>query len=492
MLYKYLNQWCLENKNQKLNFKSLLKKQDQYFLIFKNSKNMLQINLSSRDQYPFFTNNISLHPEDFNDLAFLSTHLAHALLTQITIDTNDRILFLHFEKFNIYNQIEKYQLILELIGKYQNIILIRLQDDKKIIIDCLRKISFSENRCRQILPGLVYEKPDTDYKPQDLQLISPLFINQEGKITLSETGQPYSQMNDLFQSLFYQYDLQKDLDSLKNQIIKKIKSELQKKEDKIGKLKSELNSESDAELLKKTGDLLLSSYHLAKPGMEEISLPDYFQNPPENVVVKLDKKLSWQQNIDRYFKKYRKAISGVEKIQEQIDLAQKEIIQLQSKIDFVNELNDFSELKERVKFASDSDKFKQEKHFRRLQVNNEWEIWIGRSSTENDLLTCKSSQPNDWWFHTRIFQGTHVVLRNFKKQDPPEFLIILCCRLAAYYSRAKNSTNVPVDYTQIRFIRKPRGSAPGFVTYKNQKTLYSDPVSIREAALILNPKEEKV
>ncbi|OQX71775.1 MAG: hypothetical protein B6D62_01455 [Candidatus Cloacimonas sp. 4484_275] len=98
------------------------------------------------------------------------------------------------------------------------------------------------------------------------------------------------------------------------------------------------------------------------------------------------------------------------------------------------------------------------------------------------MLTTKMAKPQDWWFHSRIFHGAHLILRNYNRLQLPEKLKILCCRLAAYHSKAGKSSNVPVDYTQIRYVRKPKGSPAGYVTYTNQKTMYVDPLSWREAA----------
>jgi predicted ribosome quality control (RQC) complex YloA/Tae2 family protein len=134
---------------------------------------------------------------------------------------------------------------------------------------------------------------------------------------------------------------------------------------------------------------------------------------------------------------------------------------------------------------------KKKEQFKRLKVNEEWDIFMGRTSRENDLLTCKTAKPTDWWFHSRVFHGTHLVLRNYRKQEPNNELIILCSRIAAYYSKAKNSTNVPVDYTQIRYVTKPHGAASGYVIYKNQKTLFVTPISIRDAANYINENHER-
>ncbi len=492
MEYKYLKKWCYENNNQKLSFKTMYKKQDQYFIQFKNNKKTLQINLSSKDCYLFFTEITNTFDTSSHEMTMLNTHLSHSNLNTINIDDNDRIIYLQFEKFNIYNQIEQYTLIFELISKFQNIILTKKTEDNSIIIDCLKKISYSENTTRQILPGLNYEKPSTQYKPYNTELSYPLFLNNDGLINSTQKNYELNNMNELFNLLYYQIEVTKEKNRLKNQVIKKIENHIKKKTDKICKLELELTSDLDAQEFKKKGDLLLANYHLGKQGMNEIKVLDFFTESSEETTISLDQSISWQHNIDRYFKKYRKSINGKEKIENQINLTKKEIILLNSKINQINSLEDFNEISDLVKSEKDFDKQEKAKAFRRLIINENWEIWIGRSSTENDLLTCKSSQPNDWWFHTRVFQGTHVVLRNFKKIEPAEDLLMLCCRLAAYYSRAKNSSNVPVDYTQIRYVRKPRGSAPGYVTYTNQKTIFVEPISFRDAGLMVANKLLKV
>ncbi|MFC1887820.1 NFACT RNA binding domain-containing protein, partial [Candidatus Cloacimonadota bacterium] len=203
--------------------------------------------------------------------------------------------------------------------------------------------------------------------------------------------------------------------------------------------------------------------------------------------------LSAQANLDRLYKKYRKARDGKKKIQEQIGITFEEIETLEK---FQKKLRSFSieTLEKRIGNLNGEDIYfsdvKEVRHsdetrsaYRSLKINDNWEILVGRTSKENDLLTTKTANPYDWWFHTRIFKGTHVVLRNYgKKGELPEELLNLSCRIAAYFSKAKKSANVPVDYTQIRYVRKPRKSPPGFVVYTNQKTLYVDPLSLRDAA----------
>ena len=105
-----------------------------------------------------------------------------------------------------------------------------------------------------------------------------------------------------------------------------------------------------------------------------------------------------------------------------------------------------------------------------------WEIWVGRTGVENDLLSFRLSSSQDIWFHVRGFPGAHVILRNPNRLDPPpESILRAAAEAASHYSGARSDRNVPVDYTFSKHLRKPKGARPGMVTYSHQKTLTVDP-----------------
>ncbi len=488
MHYNYLNQWMLENHTTDLLFKDFEKYEDQYLITFKNDKTALQICFSSFDQFIFFNREYDQYPfERTGDLTIMSAHLNHSKMSDMVLNETDRIICLHFEKYNIYNTLEKLVLIIEIIPKYNNLILCRLKDDQLIILDSLKKFSFADNQSRQILPGVEYKKPETSYLTTNIPLNYPLFIKNMKIHTEANEGEVFHDINSLFTSLYYEQILNHRLISIKNQKIQQIKKMITKKNDKLQKLNEELQTEENAFEFKKKGELLLAFFNQVPENEEFVILNDYYQedNPP--LKITLNSRLSPKQNIAQYFKKYKKAQSGRVKIEEQIRICQNEILEYETKIERIESINSYTDIKNEDIKTETKENIKT--LFRILKINDEWEINIGRSNTENDILTCKTAKPDDWWFHTRIFRGTHVVLRNYKKQTPPEKLIILCSRLAAWYSKAKTSGNVPVDYTLIRYVRKPRGSAKGFVTYTKQKTIYVDPLSIRVAAEMLNKGE---
>ena len=437
----------------------------------------------------------------------MHNHLSHSILKDVCILNNDKIIEFHFKKWNIYNEEQDLYLIVELIPRFHNIILCtsapslkNLCEEKenqiddivsqKIIIDCKKKITFSENQARQILPRCEYIPPKTDYIHNEEDVIYPI----------KHSDKSFYSVNDYFSFYFTNNVFQKKIDNLKNSLLNQVNKELNKAQNKLKKQSEELKIANDIEYWKICVELLKSSSHLIKNGMPKITLKNYFIEGFPEIEITLNPEYSPQKNFDFYLKKYKKSLNGqlviaqnIEKTKAEIDLlsAQKELISDEMTYLGLKELQKAKPEKwgrgtnetssRNLRFPSSSNLRFPKKLFRVLSINSDWEINIGKSSKENDLLTCKTAKLDDWWFHCRIFHGTHVVLRNFKKKSPPDELIVLCCRLAAYYSKAKNSSNVPVDFTQIKHVRKPKGSPTGYVVYKNQKTMYVNPIDFREA-----------
>ena len=103
------------------------------------------------------------------------------------------------------------------------------------------------------------------------------------------------------------------------------------------------------------------------------------------------------------------------------------------------------------------------------------EIWAGHNNTENDQLTFKTAGRHDWWFHTKDIPGSHVILFA-NGQEPKEADIMEAAAVAAYHSKGRQSENVPVDYVQVRYVKKPNGAKPGMCIFTNNKTVYVNPV----------------
>ncbi|MDN5353396.1 MAG: hypothetical protein PWQ09_152 [Candidatus Cloacimonadota bacterium] len=481
MEYKFLAAWCRQIKLGNKHLQKIMRFEDQYALVFFKQRDFLQINLGNDGGFCFFTHKKLLPFKEDTSLNNFSEILNNAKPEAVNIDPHDRILRFKFSKIDIYNQLCTYYLFLELIPHYQNMI---LTDDQMKILECRKKISFAENTTRQILPGLKYEKPVTNFQVKTEAVKFPLSCNDKLEI---EENSPEGEQNvdSLFEGLYYDGILAKRNQHLKQQKIKQIHRQIKKKKKKLKKQQQELQTASKQKKWKQIAELLNANFAKIKSGADSITLKNYYEDGFPEIKIPLQPELTPHQNVERYFKKYRKARAGKKKIAAQISKTEEEISQLQQQIAEV-EATDFMQQQEKS-----SGKKQQQRSYKRIVLADSWQIYVGRSSSENDFITTSLAQPHDWWFHTRIFKGTHVVLRNLKKQELPEQLKLVCCQLAAYFSKAKKSRNVPVDYTQIRYVRKPKGSPPGFVIYDKQKTLYVDPLSFRDAAQKLQKEWSK-
>lgn len=476
MNYKFLWEWVEKQKPENLIFKEISRYTDQYVIRFKRSKTNLFISLASEDSFLFFGEKSRLPFKIGGELRQFNDNLVNSRLDKITISETDRIIDLHFSKIDIYNKRISMVLKLELIPRFMNIILC---NDNNHILYCLKKISLAENAHRQILPGVEYVLPPAGYANTIEPIQYPISL-EKGKIQES-SPEGINDINQLFQALLFDHILENRVSQKREQALRKVQKQIKKKLKKIDNLKLDLNDAEQMEHWKQLAELLKGNFVQLQTGLDSIDLVDYYDPAMPTLTIKLDPAKSAQQNVDYYFKKYRKARDGKVMISAQIVQTEKEIEELEKEL-FEIEDHDFLADSEPTK-----SKHKPEvRGYKKISIDENWEIFIGRTSTENDKLTTRFAKPWDWWFHTRIFKGTHIILRNYKKKEIPEDLKFICCRLAAYYSKAKKSTNVPVDYTQIRFVRKPRGAAPGYVIYTNQKTIYVDPLSRRDAAERLN------
>jgi predicted ribosome quality control (RQC) complex YloA/Tae2 family protein len=475
MEWKYLNQWTHNRILPQTGVDTILAFEDQYLICFKNSREILQINLNQKDCFLFLTDEMKLPFVPEGKMGNISQMLSSARTERIEMELHDRIIKIWFKKRDIYNDTTTYVLVLELIPRFQNIILCKEEDNELIIVESLRKFSFAENNQRQILLNIPYVQPETTYEVEDREIVFPLQIHTEG---FNWEG---NDINIWFEALFYQVELQKRLQQRKKDKQKAILKNLKKVQLKLEKQQQELlNAEKETEWQQKA-ELLKHNLHAFKPGMTSVEVINYYSENQELVTIELLPGKKPLDNLQYYIRKYKKARSGREKIKENIISTEDELRSLQDMLEAIESVTSYADFVSSYKSEKHS-RFSQEAlPFRRLRINANWEIMIGRKARENDLLTGRVAKPNDWWFHTRIYQGTHVVLRNYAKLTPNDDLIEVCCRLAAYYSKAKTSINVPVDYTQIRFVTKPRGAAPGYVIYKNQKTVFVNPLDFREA-----------
>ena len=232
------------------------------------------------------------------------------------------------------------------------------------------------------------------------------------------------------------------------------------------------------------GDLLTANMYRVKFGMDEVCVENYYDNNSE-LKIKLDPNISPSQNAQKYYKKYNKAKVTEKYAEEQIVGAEEELEYLetvQESILKAESPRDLSEIKEELAeqgYISNTASKKKKKTQKSMPMkfisSDGYEILVGRNNKQNDEVTIRMSYSTDIWLHTKNIPGSHTLIRTNGSGEVPDSTILEAAQLAAYYSKAKNSAQVPVDYTQIKNVKKPNGAKPGFVIYEKNNAVYVTP-----------------
>jgi predicted ribosome quality control (RQC) complex YloA/Tae2 family protein len=262
-----------------------------------------------------------------------------------------------------------------------------------------------------------------------------------------------------------------------------IANEKAKNEKKLVKLKQTLEEAKQAEQYRLYGELLTANLYAIERGMKEIEVINYYDENGATVTIPLDPQKSPSENAQSYFQKYQKAKNSLNIVQEQIERTKEEIAYFDTLLQQLETAasKDVEEIREelieqgylRARAAKQTKKQKQRKiELDRYVASDGTEILVGKNNKQNDYLTTKLAHKDELWLHTKDIPGSHVVIRS---KNPSEQTIIEAANLAAYFSKARQSSSVPVDYTRVRYVKKPSGAKPGFVIYENQQTIYVTP-----------------
>ena len=281
---------------------------------------------------------------------------------------------------------------------------------------------------------------------------------------------------------FYQYQSNQDWVKQKSsQIERVIKNEHNKLTKKIVKLKKQLDQAENSEGYRIRGEILNANLAQVKPGMSQIELPNYYDNN-KPIKIKLDTALSPARNGQKYFTRYKKLRDSIKHVKEQISIAQTNLNYfdtIQTAIDnaepqdidqITDELTSQGYLKKPQK--PKRKKKITEKNLNKFRISSGKTVLVGKNNLQNDWLTLKKANKTDIWFHVKNIPGSHVILQSSEATDED---IKETAEIAAYFSKAKNSAHVQVDYVTDKRVKKPNGAKPGFVIYTGQNSIEVTP-----------------
>jgi predicted ribosome quality control (RQC) complex YloA/Tae2 family protein len=298
---------------------------------------------------------------------------------------------------------------------------------------------------------------------------------------LTETK--YDSASELLETFYMQKD---KVDRLHNRSIdlqKLINNNIDRCVKKSEILSSTLSECKEKDLYRIYGELLTANIYSLKKGDKNANLLNYYSEAEEYVNIKLDETKTPSENIQFYFKKYNKYKKSEEAAREQLENNNAEYQYLQSVLTNIKNCETYEEIEEirnelvetgyikfKKEYKGSKNKTSKPLHF----ISSDGiDIYVGKNNLQNDQLTLKFADKHDMWFHTKDIPGSHVIIKS--SGNIPESTLQEAAILAAYYSKAKDSSKVPVDYTEIKNVKKPSGAKPGMVIYYTNKTLYVTP-----------------
>ena len=238
------------------------------------------------------------------------------------------------------------------------------------------------------------------------------------------------------------------------------------------------------------GELITANLYRMERGMSRLTTQNYYDPDCADVDIPLDVRLSPQENAAKYFKKYTKAKTAEKYLTEQLEKGRAELMYLESvqqELALAESEQDFNDIRSELadggylRRGGNGKKaaFQRPSKPREFRSSAGLRILVGRNNRQNDRLTAKDAEKWDLWLHTQKIHGSHVILCT-GGVEPDEQSLLEAASLAAYFSQAQGSTKVPVDYTPVKFVKKPAGARPGMVVYTTYNTLLADP----DAALV--------
>ncbi|MBI1729933.1 NFACT family protein [Candidatus Acetothermia bacterium] len=274
-----------------------------------------------------------------------------------------------------------------------------------------------------------------------------------------------------------------------HQLQKHLNEQIKKIERARDQSTRDLEKAAKYEEVKESGDILMSHLQSLKKGQNEIELEDF---SGKNRIIELDPTMSAVENAQRYYERYKKLKRGLEKITErlgELNLELEHLENLQVNLEQTETLDELRELQSELDLGEDfspkSGKSSKKQSVTstlsgpRKIVADGYSIFIGRNGRQNDALIREANR-EDLWFHAKDRPGAHVVLRTNRQQDVPERIVERAAELAAFYSKGRSSAHVPVLYTRVKYLKKPKGAKPGLVL-----------ISKEEGTLFVTPKGEE-
>ena len=450
----------------------------------------------------------------------LRKHLTGARILELDQPYMERVVTIRLEATDELGDKVPRSLVLEAMGRSANLILL---DGEGRIIDCVRRVEGDlTTGARQVLPGLFYRLPEPRFgippllerelrfRGEEGDLISsiqqmwdavkeypstPTMLLREGKpvdfsfLPILQYGpgtelMEYPGFGALLDEFYETRETQERARQKGEDLLRAVKNARERTLRKLENQRKELAATRDRERLRELGDILTTNLHMLEKGLTTVKLQDYYDPACREVEISLDPLLTPQQNAAKYYKDYNKAKNAEVALTVQIEKGETDLSYLESVLESISlaegerdlqeirqELTDSGYLKKKSKGGKDRRVAGKPIEFR---TDSGLRVSVGKNNTQNDQLTTRRADKWDWWFHTQKIHGAHVILWT-DGGEPDEVSIVQAATLAAWFSQGREAGKVEVDYTPVRYVKKPTGAKPGMVVYTTYRTMAVQP-----------------
>jgi len=319
---------------------------------------------------------------------------------------------------------------------------------------------------------------DTNGVPKDLTCIQ---INQYEEKLHCEKLSTFSELLDEYYTKRYKVERSRQRSTA---LLKHVKTLRDRSRRKLEIQKKELIKTYDRETLRECADIIMANLGRIARGASVLRAENFYAEDGGTIDIPLDPARSPQQNAAKYYKDYQKAKNANRILADQIENGEGELEYLESVIDEIERAEterDIADIRRELEYSGYIQKPKQvkkEKHAAQQPMHfissSGYNIYVGSNNMQNDMLTLKKAFKSDIWLHTQKIHGSHTVI-SAGGAMPDERTITEAASIAAYFSQARESSNVPVDYTLVKYVKKPNGAKPGMVIYSTYKTIYVTP-----------------
>ena len=299
----------------------------------------------------------------------------------------------------------------------------------------------------------------------------------------------FDTLSELLDEFYHSRYVKQSIKQKANDYLYVIEQAYDKTKRKIENLKEDIKESYRKDDYQKYGELLTAYMHEVKPFSKEVTVFDYYENKEISIPLKVN--LSPADNAQRYYHLYNKMKNREIEAKKQLKLAEMDVEYLETllhQMEMISTNEEVDEIREELmqegfikKRNSKSRSKKKKVNLNKYKTTHGLTVLVGKNNKQNDYLTNRYASKNHLWFHVKDMPGSHVVITHVESEITEDD-ILDAAKIAAYHSKGKESQSVPVDYTEIRYVKNIPGTKPGFVTYTDQKTVYVTPVEreIRE------------